>query len=375
MGNFQSNYFIFVTQIIKLMSISNVILICISLFLAAICSRLLLRQQPKEYSPQLPAGLGLQVCNNDVMHYIKETTKRLMPLIESKKINLKIKCEPDSMMGWIDTELIDNTLLILLSDISKRVGIGGKVSIMIYTSPRYDRIYMRFIDNGLQMSKRSLTVLDNMVTYHHGSIKNNYFEKEGNTVVIEMPIKKDAYRTEEQKEMQPTEFNIPNNIELHVPTIELPDSYEEGYESIRDIMHTAPRHAEQEYLQRAIKCVNEHISDTEYDRQAFASDMGSSISTLYNKIRAITGKSLTNFTRDIRIEAACQLAKENPDWRVSDIAYQVGFKDPKYFATSFKRVMGTQPKEYFAEIREEAEALSERNKAFSIWDKPEPKKS
>ena len=70
------------------------------------------------------------------------------------------------------------------------------------------------------------------------------------------------------------------------------------------------------------------------------------------------------------------MAKENPDLRVSDIAYQVGFKDPKYFATSFKRVMGTQPKEYFAEIREEAMALTEEGekRRFSIWDELEPHK-
>ena len=55
--------------------------------------------------------------------------------------------------------------------------------------------------------------------------------------------------------------------------------------------------------------------------------------------------------RDIRIKTACQLAKDNPDLRVSDIAYRVGFKDPKYFATSFKKVMGTQPKEYFEKLR------------------------
>jgi AraC-like DNA-binding protein len=93
--------------------------------------------------------------------------------------------------------------------------------------------------------------------------------------------------------------------------------------------------------------------DSDYDREAFAADMGSSVSTLYNKIRAITGKNITNFVRDIRIKKACRLAKENPDLRVSDIAYQVGFKDPKYFATSFKRVMGVQPKEYISQQKSE----------------------
>ena len=66
----------------------------------------------------------------------------------------------------------------------------------------------------------------------------------------------------------------------------------------------------------------------------------------------ITGKNISNFIRDLRIKKACKLAKENTDLRVSDIAYQVGFKDPKYFATSFKRVTGAQPKEYFNKLRE-----------------------
>ncbi len=110
---------------------------------------------------------------------------------------------------------------------------------------------------------------------------------------------------------------------------------------------------DQEYLQRAIACINEHISDSDYDRESFATDMGSSVSTLYNRIRLLTGKSITNFVRDIRIETACRLAKEDPDLRVSDIAYRVGFKDPKYFATSFKRVKGIQPKEFFNTVRQE----------------------
>ena len=70
------------------------------------------------------------------------------------------------------------------------------------------------------------------------------------------------------------------------------------------------------------------------------------------QIKALTGKSITNFARDIRIKTACRLAREHPELRVSDIAYQVGFKDPKYFATSFKRVTGMKPKEFFAQLRE-----------------------
>lgn len=119
-------------------------------------------------------------------------------------------------------------------------------------------------------------------------------------------------------------------------------------ESVATSKHTS---LDDEFLQRASKCVHDHIDDSEYDRETFAADMGASSSTLYNKLRALTGKNISSFIRDIRIKTACQLAKDNPDLRVSDIAYRVGFKDPKYFATSFKKVMGIQPKEYFEKLR------------------------
>ena len=107
------------------------------------------------------------------------------------------------------------------------------------------------------------------------------------------------------------------------------------------------------FLERAAQCVYNHLNDSDYDREAFAADMGTSVSTLYNKLRDLTGKSMANYMRDIRIREACRIAKEEPNTRVSDIAYRVGFRDAKYFATAFKRITGKQPKEYFAELRNE----------------------
>ena len=110
---------------------------------------------------------------------------------------------------------------------------------------------------------------------------------------------------------------------------------------------------DREFLDRATQCVHRHISDSDYDREAFAADMGTSVSTLYNRLRDLTGKSMANFIRDIRIQEGCKIAKNERNTRVSDIAYRVGFRDAKYFATAFKRITGKQPKEYFAELREE----------------------
>lgn len=111
---------------------------------------------------------------------------------------------------------------------------------------------------------------------------------------------------------------------------------------------------DKEFLERATQCVLHNLSDSDYNRDSFAADMGTSVSTLYNRIKNLTDKSLSNFARDIRIREACRIAKSEPNTRVSDIAYRVGFRDAKYFATAFKRMTGKQPKEYFTELRRES---------------------
>jgi AraC-like DNA-binding protein len=335
------------------MSSSHIIFIAIIIILTTIIVRQKLRQPSQSQRIPLPDQIGLHVSNNDVMQFLKDALSNLKPITESKNIDFNVKCEPESMMGWFDTEVLDRILLLLLSDIVKRVDHGGKINIAAYTNKQYDNINIRISDNGQKISDTGLLITHYMVAFHHGSIRSKYYEQQGNTIDIELPIKKDAYETEQLENNASSAFHIPTNIELHVPTIDIPNGYEAGNNSLREIMQTPPS-ADQEFLRRAIKCINDNISNGDYDRQTFASDMGCSVSTLYNKIRELTGKNISNFSRDIRIKTACRLAKANPDLRVSDIAYQVGFKDPKYFATSFKRSMGVQPKEYFTQLREKS---------------------
>ena len=107
---------------------------------------------------------------------------------------------------------------------------------------------------------------------------------------------------------------------------------------------------EQEFLKRAMACVHDHLDDADYDRDAFAADMGASPSTLYNKLRAITGMNVSTFIRDIRMKEAYKLAESNPNLRVNELAYRVGFQDPKYFSTCFKKQFGIQPKEFMENL-------------------------
>lgn len=117
-----------------------------------------------------------------------------------------------------------------------------------------------------------------------------------------------------------------------------------------------PLTADEEFLRRAHECVRKNLANSDFDRESFAAEMGASSSTLYNKLRQLTGMNISNFIRHIRMTEAKRLAESQPDIRVSDLAYMVGFKDPKYFATCFKRDFGIQPSEIIAKAQEKSVA-------------------
>ena len=106
------------------------------------------------------------------------------------------------------------------------------------------------------------------------------------------------------------------------------------------------------FLSRARQQILNHLGDDDYDRDALASDMGASASTLYNKLRAIANVNVTTFIRGIRMDEAKRIATENPDIRISDLAYRVGFRDPRYFSTTFKKHFGMQPTEFLDSLKQ-----------------------
>lgn len=100
------------------------------------------------------------------------------------------------------------------------------------------------------------------------------------------------------------------------------------------------------FLEKANDMIMEHLEDTGYDRERFAQDMLVSSSTLYNKIRTLTGKTITEYVNDIRLNEACKILAAEPNATIADVAARVGFNTPKYFSRLFKNKYGVGPKEY-----------------------------
>jgi CheY-like chemotaxis protein/two-component sensor histidine kinase len=470
-------------------------------------------QQILETSKSQAGELKLLCAQGDVMRYIRETAQYLEPLIRKKKMKYTIECQPESMMGWIDTDKLDKIIYNLVSNAAKYCRENGEVSVRVTTNHNYDRIrivvsdtglgiprdkmknlYRPFQDGAYRQNKNigtglGLALTHDLVYLHKGTIKCESEIDKGTTFTIELPINKEAYTSDqiyedgqitftssknpliEQKEPQTeinavlnlnelpqehdtnllivednpdllmlmhqlmsTYYNIyiaPNGIEaldiIHQKQIDLiisdvmmpeMDGFEltrllkedPDYAHLPIILLTAKREMDDEqkalllgaddyltkhfklkelkirvdniiqnrkrikvenkqpeepleevpheptpdelFMQRARQHVLNHLEDDDYDREALASDMGASASTLYNKLRAIANVNVTTFIRGIRMDEAKRIATENPDIRISDLAYRVGFRDPRYFSTTFKKHFGMQPTEFLDSLKQ-----------------------
>lgn len=100
-----------------------------------------------------------------------------------------------------------------------------------------------------------------------------------------------------------------------------------------------------QFLRDAIKIIEDNLENFDFTHEQLIDAMNSSKSTLYRKIKSLTGLSPSDFVRNIRLKHACLMLK-NDTGNISDIAYAVGFNDPKYFSTCFKAEFGLTPREF-----------------------------
>ena len=88
-----------------------------------------------------------------------------------------------------------------------------------------------------------------------------------------------------------------------------------------------------------------NISRSDLSVEELSHELGMSRVHLYKKLLQITGKTPIEFIRIIRLKRAAQLLRESQQ-NVSEVAYQVGFNNPKYFSKYFKDEFGVLPSVY-----------------------------
>jgi len=108
--------------------------------------------------------------------------------------------------------------------------------------------------------------------------------------------------------------------------------------------------ADEKLLQKAMDVLEENMGDYEFKVDAFTRMMPMSESSLYRKIKALTGQSPSVFMRSVRLKRAAALLASGR-LGVSEVAYRVGFLDMSYFSVCFKNQFQCTPSQYISEHR------------------------
>jgi len=106
-----------------------------------------------------------------------------------------------------------------------------------------------------------------------------------------------------------------------------------------------------DFMEKIVKYIEDNIDDPELNGDKLSYEMNMSKGNLYKKLKALTGMTVNIFIRTIRLKIAAKLLKSG-NYNISEVAYSVGFNNPKYFSTCFSELFEVSPKEYMNNSKE-----------------------
>ncbi|MFH4967722.1 two-component regulator propeller domain-containing protein [Gaetbulibacter sp. M240] len=102
---------------------------------------------------------------------------------------------------------------------------------------------------------------------------------------------------------------------------------------------------DEKFLQDLMEAIEEGIPDSEFSVNSLEKTLGMSHSNFYRKVKSLTGLSGKEILDEMRMKRAKQILQDNKKIRIDEVAYMVGYTNPKYFGKSFKETYGLSPTE------------------------------
>jgi DNA-binding response OmpR family regulator/anti-sigma regulatory factor (Ser/Thr protein kinase) len=120
-----------------------------------------------------------------------------------------------------------------------------------------------------------------------------------------------------------------------------------------------PDSFDEKLMQKIMAIADKEISNSSFGVEELSKIVGLSRTHLYRKIREITNQSPVEFIRNLRLEKAARLLKENKFY-VSEVAYMAGFTEMSYFRKIFKEFYGVTPSDYASGVRPSTEITDQK---------------
>ena len=111
---------------------------------------------------------------------------------------------------------------------------------------------------------------------------------------------------------------------------------------------------DEKFMHHVLEIIEKNIANPDFSVEELSRELYISRVGLYKKMLSLTGKSPLEFIRSVRLQRAAQLL-EKSRFTIAEIAYEVGFNDPKYFSKFFKSFYNMLPSIYQANKRKQQE--------------------
>lgn len=105
--------------------------------------------------------------------------------------------------------------------------------------------------------------------------------------------------------------------------------------------------ADEKFIKQALAVIEKNISNADFSVEEMSREMFMSRVALYKKLFSLSGKTPIEFIRSVRLKRALQLL-EKREMTVAEVAYEVGFNNPKYFTRYFKEEYNVLPSSYLS---------------------------
>lgn len=184
-----------------------------------------------------------------------------------------------------------------------------------------------------------VSIKSNIDTSHIGVVLISALADQ-QSIIKGLSVKADAYVT------KPFDIKI---LQLTIGNlIESRQQLSQRLAALDDISNDIPDTASEldfKLMKEMKEIIEAHIADCEFTIDTLAYELRVSRTTLYNKIKGLTGSNPSDLIRSCRINRAKSLLNEHR-YTVAEVADRVGFADQKYFREVFKKAVGMTPSEY-----------------------------
>ncbi|MCX2486213.1 hybrid sensor histidine kinase/response regulator transcription factor [Pedobacter sp. MR2016-24] len=102
---------------------------------------------------------------------------------------------------------------------------------------------------------------------------------------------------------------------------------------------------DKKFIEQAIKITEENLANPDFAIEDLEKQIGMSHASLYRKFKGLLGKTPLEFIQQYRLKQSMELLVSGK-YNVNEVAYLVGFSDPKYFSTVFKKYFGQNASQY-----------------------------